>query len=186
MTGDTPAEWDSDPAPAAPAPAPVRGKLPPHPAAANSAAPAAAAAPPAVDEPQLFFGSVDEFVREKLRYTYIRKVSANGAYRWAADWWRYPEAISRLDALWRAWEALRLEGTFGMSIWWRDHADHHMRMLMAPDGPFANSRDTNEVDPGVAAKALVGKTTGERPIGPLPYTAPPAGMFVDVREAPGR
>lgn len=157
MTSDAPAEWDDEPAPAA----------------ATS------------DVPQLFFGSVDEFVREKLRYTYIRRVSATGAYRWSAEWWKFPEAISRLDSLWRAWEALRLDGTFGMSVWWRDHADHHMRMLMAPDGPFANSRDSNEVDPTLAAKALVGKTMGERPIGPLPYTAPPPGMFVDVRNLPG-
>ena len=61
---------------------------------------------------------------------------------------------------------LRLEPTFGMSVWWRDHADHHMRMLMSPEGPFADSRDQNG--------------QGE----PLPYTAPPAGMFVDVRLLP--
>ncbi|MBX3196226.1 MAG: DUF4913 domain-containing protein [Microbacteriaceae bacterium] len=115
-------------------------------------------------QPELYFGNVDEFVREKLRYLYARRVSPQGGARWAAEWWRYPEAISRLDALWRAWEALRLEPTFGISTWWRDHADHHMRMLMNPDGPFADSQDKNAGD-------------GD----PLPYTAPPAGMFVDVR-----
>jgi hypothetical protein len=78
----------------------------------------------AVAGPTLFFGSVDEFVRERLRYTYSRRVGPQGPNRWAAEWWRYPEAISRLDALWRSWEALRLEPTFGMSVWWRDHADH--------------------------------------------------------------
>lgn len=124
---------------------------------------AAPPAPGAAAEPTLFFGSVDEFVRERLRYTYTRRVGPQGPNRWSAQWWRSPEAISRLDALWRAWEALRLEPTFGMSVWWRDHADHHMRILMSPDGPFADSRDTN--------------SQGE----PLPYTAPPVGMFVDVR-----
>ena len=124
---------------------------------------------PATDaaaEPTLFFGSVDEFVRERLRYTYSRRVGPQGPNRWAAEWWRYAEAISRLDALWRSWEALRLEPTFGMSVWWRDHADHHMRMLMSPEGPFAESRDENK--------------GGD----PLPYTAPPQGMFVDVRLLP--
>ena len=67
----------------------------------------------------------------------------------------------------QAWEALRLELTFGMSVWWRDHADHHMRMLMSPEGPFATSRDRN--------------SDGD----PLPYTAPPAGMFTDVRTLAG-
>jgi hypothetical protein len=61
---------------------------------------------------------------------------------------------------------LRLEQTFGMSVGWRDHADHHMRMLMSPKGPFSDSRDTNG--------------QGE----PLPYTAPPMGTFVDVRKLP--
>ena len=134
------------------APGVIAPKLPPWPSAAAPAVDEPEPSPPAAaPEPQLFFGSVDEFVREKLRYTYTRRVGPQGSYRWAGDWWRYPEAISRLDALWRAWEALRLEPTFGMSTWWRDHADHHMRMLMAPDGP---------------------------------YTPPPAGMFVDVRDLP--
>ncbi|RGE19091.1 DUF4913 domain-containing protein [Leucobacter sp. wl10] len=129
-----------------------------QPAAAPGEETAAASA-----EPQLFFGSVDEFVREKLRYVYVRRVGPSGPHRWAAEWWRSPEAISRLEALWRAWEALRLEPSFGMSVWWRDHADHHMAVLLSPDGPFADSRDRTE--------------QGE----PLPYSAPPAGMFVDTR-----
>ncbi|MBX3196399.1 MAG: DUF4913 domain-containing protein [Microbacteriaceae bacterium] len=147
-------EWDDEPAEPAPAtPAEPAGEPP------------AAAAPPAA-APELFFGSVDEFVREKLRYVYVRRVGPSGPHRWAADWWKYPEAISRLDALWRAWEALRLEPTFGMSVWWRDHADHHMAVLLSPEGPFADARDRSE--------------PGE----PLPYTAPPVGMFVDVRATP--
>ena len=154
---DTPAEWDDEATPSS---------------TPSGAAPATA--------PELYYGSVDEFVREKLRYTYIRKVGPSAPYRWAGDWWRYPEAMGRLDALWRAWEALRLEGQVGMSSWWRDHADHHMRMLMAPDGPFTNSRDTNET--AAAWTKAPGGTADERPlIGPLPYTAPPVGMFIDVR-----
>ena len=147
-------EWEDEPAAAPPAKGRPARRLPPPPpgAAVQGDDPPAPAAAPA---PQLFFGSVDEFVREKLRYTYARRVGPQGPNRWAAAWWRYPEAISRLDALWRAWEALRLEGTFGMSVWWRDHADHHMRMLMPPEGPFASSRDQN----------------GEGQ--PLPYGPPP-------------
>jgi len=138
-------EWEAEPATPAP----------------ESAEQSAATAPA---EPQLFFGSVDEFVREKLRFIYMRRVAPTGPHRWSAEWWRSAEAISRLDALWRAWEALRLEPSFGMSVWWRDHADHHMSVLLSPEGPFSESRDRNE--------------PGE----PLPYTTPPVGMFVDVRD----
>ena len=35
-------------------------------------------------EPQLVFGSVGEFVREKLRYAYARRVGPHGSSRWDA------------------------------------------------------------------------------------------------------
>ena len=108
-------------------------------------------------------GSVDGFVRQKPRYTYARRVGPPGSNRRDADWWKCPEAISRLDALWRAWEALRLDSPFVMSTRRRDHAHFHMRMLLSPNGPFAASRSHDHEDE------------------PLPYNAPPAGMFVDVR-----
>lgn len=113
----------------------------------------------------LVFGSVDEFVREQLSVTYMRVVgpSNRASRRWSAQWWRYPEAIARLEALWRSWEHLRLDGATGSSTWWRDHLDHHMPILMSAEGPFADSQDQN------------------KPGEPLPYEAPPAGMFPDVR-----
>ena len=165
MTADV-KEWDEEP-PQRPA-AKSTMRLPQRPGGGDGVAPADDAPAPAdaTAEPTLFFGSVDEFVREKLIYTYSRRVGPKGQFRWDENWWMYPEAISRLDALWRAWEALRLDGTFGMSVWWREHADHHMRMLMAPDGPFAASRSEN--------------AQGD----PLPYKPPPTGMFVDVRTLP--
>ncbi|WP_454778738.1 DUF4913 domain-containing protein [Georgenia muralis] len=115
------------------------------------------------EEPALYYGSVDEFVREYLRHLYRRRVGPNTSAKWAAEWWRHPEAIVRLEALWRAWEHLRLEPTTGMSVWLRDHADYHMGVLLSPDGPFKKSQDENR--------------DGE----PLPYTPPPAGMFPDMR-----
>lgn len=115
------------------------------------------------DEPELYFGSVDEFVREIIVPMYRRKVGARGSRRWSAQWWRNAEAISRLDALWRAWESLRLDGATGISTWWRDHADYHMNVLFDPDGPFGASEDENKA--------------GE----PLPYEPPPPGLFPDAR-----
>ncbi|MFE1400365.1 DUF4913 domain-containing protein [Nocardiopsis dassonvillei] len=113
--------------------------------------------------PQLHYGSVDEFVREVILPMYQRKVGTRGSRRWSAEWWRSAEAISRLEALWRSWENLRLDGATGMSTWWRDHADYHMNILFDPDGPFGRSEDENK--PGT----------------PLPYTPPPPGLFTDAR-----
>lgn len=113
-------------------------------------------------EPSLYYGSVDEFVREYLRNVYRRRI--DGRHRcWAAEWWRYDEAVIRLEALWRSWERLRQDPATGMSVWWRDHADHHMAVLMDPDGPFALATEGEE-------------NTCKRG-DPLPYTAPPIGLF---------
>lgn len=116
-----------------------------------------------LEEPETFYDSADEFVREFLIVTYRREVSPKGDYRWDSRWWMHPEAVARLDALWRTWEHFRNDGATGMSVWWRDHADHHMGVLLSSAGPFAKTSGTTE------------------PGDPLPYTAPPPGLFVDVR-----
>jgi len=114
--------------------------------------------------PQLFYGSADEFFRERLRYMYSRKVGGgNAEFRWSARWWESPEAVARIEAIWRAWEHLRQDAATGSSTWWAEHADHHMPILMSPEGPFAKSEDANK--------------HGE----PLPYEAPPEGLFPDMR-----
>lgn len=118
---------------------------------------------------RLYYGSVDEFVREYLRHVYKRRISGDGRTRvWAAEWWRYDEAVIRLEALWRAWEHLRTDAALGMSVWWRDHADHHMPDLMDPDGPFAGAE---------------GPANGCKRGEPLPYAPPPGGLFVDAGDA---
>ena len=117
----------------------------------------------APEQPETFYGSADEFVREFLIVTYRREVSPKGDFRWDPRWWMHPEAVARLDALWRTWEHFRNDGATGMSVWWRDHADHHMGVLLSSAGPFAKTSGTTE------------------PGDPLPYTAPPPGLFPDVR-----
>jgi hypothetical protein len=124
-----------------------------------------AIAPSVEEEPTLYYGSVDEFVREFIVPTYRRKIGAGGsAQRWIAAWWEHPEAVVRLTAIWRAWEALRLDPATGMSVWLRDHADYHLGVLFSDYGPFADSEENSK--------------RGE----PLPYKAPPEGLFPDERE----
>lgn len=117
------------------------------------------------DQAQLYFGSVDEWIREFLLP--ISKRPINGRNRVCASrWLEYPEAVARLDAIWRTWEYLRQD----------PHARHeravarprryHLAVLMDPDGPFANADDT----PANTCRR------GE----PLPYEAPPPDLFPDV------
>ncbi|WP_427005449.1 DUF4913 domain-containing protein [Pseudarthrobacter sp. H2] len=95
--------------------------------------------------------------------TYVRDVDDRSA-KWCMDRYFHPEAVSRVEALWRAWEHLRLDGATGMSVWWRDHADHHMRVLLDPKGSFYN-RDIS----------------GHRDAPHLEPVRAPAGWFPDVR-----
>ena len=57
------------------------------------------------EEPELYFDNLDEFVWEMI-VPVFRRVGDRSQFHWAADWWRYPEAVIRVDALWRAWEHL--------------------------------------------------------------------------------
>ena len=139
--------------------------------AATSAAeaelnPPAEAEASAEDAPVLYYGSVDEFVREFVCPIFRRNVGEEGRadYRWSARWWESAEAITRLEAMWRAWEHLRMDASTGTSVWLRDHADHHLGVLMSPTGPWALSKDTAGPDE------------------PLPYEPPPPDLFPDVRD----
>jgi hypothetical protein len=85
---------------------------------------------------EVSLSDVVEFVSGKLATSYRRQLNVQGGVTWCPQWWKHAEAISRFEALWRAWEFLRLDGTTGMSVWWRDHADHHMSVLLSTDGPF--------------------------------------------------
>ncbi len=139
-------EWDEGPA-EAPSPSPPSGQ-------------SDAAAQP------LYYGSVDEFVREMIVPVFRRQVGERAPHRWRADWWRSAEGIIRLEALWRAWEHLRLDPATGISVWLRDHADHHLAVLMDPEGPWKLSTDASRADE------------------PLPYFPPDEGLFPDVRVTP--
>lgn len=130
---------------------------------------------PQSEQRRLVFESLSDFVVDKLAPTYRREVTEGLSRRWCPEWWRHTEANSRLEALWRAWEHLRLDPATGMSVWWRDHADHHMEKLFDPDGPFkaCSVRDGHK-KPGQPGY-----------IEPLPVTSEPTGMFVSLPQPVG-
>jgi hypothetical protein len=77
------------------------------------------------------------WVRHLLLPVYGREISTTRP--WCAQWQEHPEAVARLHALWLAWQQLTDHGAgqVGASTWHRDHLDHAMAQLRAPDGPFA-------------------------------------------------
>lgn len=101
----------------------------------NEAQPDPGEAAAAQEESPLVYQSAEEFLHEHLLPLYNRIIdSRNG--KWCRQWFLHPEAVSRVEALWRAWEHLRLDPATGMSVWWRDHADPHMAVLLSQKGPF--------------------------------------------------
>lgn len=94
------------------------------------------------EESDLYYASLDEFVRGFLISGYARHINGH-ARVWAGRYWEYPEAMSRLGAMWRAWEFLRKDSATGLSVWYLNHADPHMRVLLDKDGPFAGADHDN-------------------------------------------
>lgn len=114
---------------------------------------------------ELFYGNVVEFVTDRFVYFVSRPAPGSGRV-WCPEWYRHAEALSRLDALWRAWEALRWDAGLGMSNWWVHHFDPAVRALLDPvAGPFARCAD------------------GHRNPEPLPVETPPEGIFTDQRRS---
>ena len=62
-----------------------------------------------------------EFVEHVIAPLYAQHLTGNGT--WCASWWDHDDALVRLEAVWCAWEALRLEPTTGIARWLRDVAD---------------------------------------------------------------
>ncbi|MBN9748564.1 hypothetical protein DMP23_47105 [Amycolatopsis sp. A1MSW2902] len=84
---------------------------------------------------------VDRYVLPNWRHRHDRDT------RWCEQWWLHEEAVTRLEALWEAFEAMRLEPAPSLSTWLRDHFDHHMSMLTRADGAFANCAPRTHDDP---------------------------------------
>jgi Domain of unknown function (DUF4913) len=114
----------------------------------------------------LAYESVEDWVGRYLLVMYRRAVSGTGT-TWCPQWWRHPEAVVRLEALWRAWEYLRKDSTTGMSVWLRDHCDPHMAQLLSADGPF---------------KGCKPKQHSGHPNEPLPGDRAPTGWFEQTDE----
>ncbi|MFF0544311.1 DUF4913 domain-containing protein [Nocardia thailandica] len=82
------------------------------------------------------YGNPVEFFVQYLGKVYMRQITDTSDTVWCPDWYRHPEALARVDALWQAFESARNHGGPGMSRWFRDHADWHMERLFDPKGPF--------------------------------------------------
>jgi hypothetical protein len=82
-----------------------------------------------------FYPDAGSWVTNHYTVVYVRRLKASE--RWCASWFEHPEAVMRFEALWRTWEAGRLNELTGTAGWLRDELDHHMPILHSDSGPFA-------------------------------------------------
>lgn len=80
------------------------------------------------------YRDVEEWVLQFLLPHYRRPVS--GEFYWCPKWWEHTEAISRLKALWYAWEEARYGGAAAMAAWWLHFADPMLTALTDRRGVF--------------------------------------------------
>ena len=81
--------------------------------------------------------ALGNWVTHVLLPTYGREIGSTRP--WCPHWYEHQEAVARLHALWLAWQQLTdtEAGLTGPATWHRDHLDHALLQLRAPDGPFA-------------------------------------------------
>ena len=123
-----------DGAPAAPAGDPAARSKPAGPVSSGDAMQA---------EP--VYHAVEDWVIDQFLPAFRRTLG--GEFRWCAQWWKHDEAVSRLIALWHAWEVLRLQPGTGLGVWYRDHLDHQLPILMGARGPFYQCSETAHREP---------------------------------------
>lgn len=114
--------------------------------------------------PQLAYPSVADWVQQYLVVVYARPIDTSGRFFWCRRWWLHDEALDRLDALWRAWEATRLDGATGPATWWTTYADPTMSVLLSATGPFRKCDNAHHAPP-------------EQLTPPLPVDTAPAELF---------
>lgn len=99
------------------------------------------------EEVENHFPNVYVFVQDFLVKVHARPVRDGLSWHWCSHWWDHPEAVSRLEALWKAFEVLRRDPGTGAATWWRDYADPTIAALSDAAGTFAKCSDTSHAVP---------------------------------------
>ena len=139
-------------------------------------------APGAADAPEPMYDELADWVSDHFVPVFRRTLG--GEYRWCGQWWEHDEAVSRLKALWHAWEVLRLQPGTGIGTWYREHLDHQLPILLGARGPFYQCSETVHREPReAAARTLPAERTD--PAVPGEYGAMPAGASAALDQQTG-
>ncbi|WP_374200906.1 DUF4913 domain-containing protein [Arthrobacter sp. AK04] len=88
-------------------------------------------------EPELVYSSAVEFFAELLAQSYVREVNEGAAFAWCPEWYKYPEALIRIEAIWRGLGTLTARAcSRGKHLVAEPRRFPHMRVLLDKEGPF--------------------------------------------------
>lgn len=100
--------------------------------------------PPAAETTLVYATSVDWF--EQYWCFLYRRETSTRAPLWCQQWWEHPEAATRIELLWRSWEAARQSDPMtGLAAWFVNIADPMMAQLLSPEGTFKGCIDGEHV-----------------------------------------
>ena len=86
-------------------------------------------------------------MQDFLVKVYARPVRDGLSWHWCSRCRDHPEAVSRLEALWKGFEVLRRDPGTGTATWWRDYADPTMAALSDAGDTFTKCSDTTHAVP---------------------------------------
>lgn len=98
------------------------------------------------DEASAKFATLAEFMDWWVT-VWEQKISTGRKPVWCPRWFEHPEAVLRLEALWRSFEAARQDPLNGMATRLRDIADHHMGQLTGEASPFRRCKESGHQPP---------------------------------------
>jgi uncharacterized protein DUF4913 len=92
---------------------------------------------------ELFADSLEQlasWVHGLLIPIYVREISTQAP--WCPEWWRHPEAVGQLHALFLAWQQLTAPDAelTGPAVWHRDFLVPSLAVLRDPSGTFAGCK----------------------------------------------
>jgi hypothetical protein len=88
-----------------------------------------------LEVPSPVFDTLEAWVEQYFCVVFARPIG--GEVRWCPKWRDHPEAVTRLEALWRAWEALRLDANVGIAAWLTNYLDPQFAVLSSRAGTFS-------------------------------------------------
>lgn len=92
------------------------------------------------EEPATEFSARAAFLEWLTEHLAATEVVRSKPTPWCNQWWRHPEAVARLVALWKARlqaDANMAENLEASSLWWLNHWDRHAAIIFDKTyGPF--------------------------------------------------